>query len=57
MLAHDGNPNPKAHDAVRGLISEIVVSPTEKDGVPVEVKGRLSALVSNHSKKLGGVWW
>ncbi|WP_170773919.1 recombinase family protein [Ruegeria lacuscaerulensis] len=55
MQAHDGNPNPKARDAVRGLISEIVVSPTEKDGVPVEVKGRLSALVSNRSKKLGGL--
>ena len=55
MQAHDGNPNPKARDAVRGLISEIVVSPTEEDGVPVEVKGRLSALVSNRSKKVGGL--
>ncbi|WP_371810063.1 recombinase family protein [Ruegeria sp. HKCCD7319] len=55
MQAHNGNPNPKARDAVRGLISEIVVSPTEEDGVPVEVKGRLSALVSNRSKKVGGL--
>ncbi len=55
MQAHDGNSNPKARDAVRGLISEIVVSPTEEDGVPVEVKGRLSALVSNRSKKVGGL--
>ncbi len=28
MQAHDVNPNPKALDAVRGLISEIVVSPS-----------------------------
>ncbi len=56
MQAHDVNPNPKALDAVRGLTSEIVVSPTKEDSVPVEVKGRLSALISNRSKKVG-VWW
>lgn len=55
MLASDGQPNPKARDAVRDLIAEIVVSPAEKDGVPVEVRGRLSALISNHSKNLGGM--
>ncbi|WP_149777579.1 hypothetical protein [Ruegeria intermedia] len=57
MQSNDGCPNPKARDAVRRLISEIVVSPAEEGGVPVEVKGRLRALVSDRSKKVGGGWW
>ncbi|NQX72735.1 MAG: hypothetical protein HRT62_04045 [Epibacterium sp.] len=55
MQVGHGQPDPKARDAMRDLIAEIVVSPAEADGVPVEVKGRLSALVYNHSKYLGGL--
>ena len=62
MRSDAGVPNTKARDAVRELVEEIIVSPAEEDGVPVEVKGRLSALVvgglpqrlPNRSEKVGG---
>ncbi len=56
MQEHDGNPNPKARDAVRGLISEIVVSPTEENGVPVEVKAALAPRFQTVPKRWE-VWW
>ncbi len=55
MQENDGQPDPKTRDVVRDLIAEIVVSPAEEDGVPVEVRGRLSALIFDHSKNLGGL--
>ena len=47
---------------MRELVEEIIVSPAQDDGVPVEVKGRLSKLVldglaqrlPNRSEKMGG---
>lgn len=48
-------PDAKAVDTIRTLVSEIVVSPVENDSIPVEVKGRVSAFVSNHEYKVGGL--
>ncbi|WP_425438709.1 recombinase family protein [Roseinatronobacter thiooxidans] len=52
--AHDGKPDAKARDAVRGLVSEIIVSPAEYDGVPIEIRGRLNALISGLDLQVGG---
>ncbi|MCA0997672.1 recombinase family protein [Yangia pacifica] len=48
-------PDIKARDAVRSLVSEIIVSRPENDSIPVEVRGRLSALISNSVFQVGGV--
>ncbi|MEX0302627.1 MAG: zinc ribbon domain-containing protein [Leisingera sp.] len=63
MRSDGGGANVQARDAMRNLVEEIIVSPAEKDGVPVEVKGRLSSFVlgglaqrsSNRSEKVGGL--
>ncbi len=55
LTAPDGKPDNKARDAVRGLVSEIIVSRPENDGIPVEVRGRLSALITNSNFQVGGV--
>ena len=55
FTASDAKPDTKARDAVRQLVSEIIVSPAEEDGVPVEVRGRLSALISRSDFELGGM--
>ncbi|WP_152463743.1 zinc ribbon domain-containing protein [Roseivivax sp. THAF30] len=51
-----GNIEPRIRDTVRSLISEVIVSPAEADGIPVEVKGKISALVtrSSSSRRVGG---
>ena len=54
LTSGDGKPNSNARDAVRSLVSEIIVSRPEDDGVPVEVRGRLSALISNPDFQVGG---
>ncbi len=43
-----------ARDAERELVSEIIVTRPEDDGTPIEVRGRLSALVSNPDFQVGG---
>ncbi len=35
------------------MVSEIIVSRPEDDGIPVEVRGRLSALISNANFEVG----
>lgn len=55
LISADGNPDNRARDAVRTLVSEIIVSPAEDDGIPVEVRGRLSALISDSNFQVGGV--
>ncbi len=54
MAAPDGKPDPKACAAVRTLISDIIVSPAKHDGVPIEVRGRMSALIANPELQVGG---
>ncbi len=48
-------PDAKAQGNIRYLVSEIVVSPMENDVIPIEVKGRISAFVSNQESRVGGV--
>ena len=36
----------KPQEVARNLVSEIILSPAQEDGIPIEVKGRISALVT-----------
>ena len=54
MTSIEGSYDAQARDELRALVSEIVVSPGDDEGVPIEVRGRLSALVSSPDHHLGG---
>lgn len=53
MQSPEINPNTASVTALRKLVSEIIVSPAEEGGGPVEVRGRLSALVTNPALQVG----
>lgn len=54
MTAPGGKPDAKSRGAVRSLVSEIIVSPVDGDAIPVEVRGRMSALVTDPTFEVGG---
>jgi site-specific DNA recombinase len=53
MASPVAKPASKPRDLVRNLVSEIIVSPAQEDGIPIEVKGRISALVSVPQSNVG----
>jgi hypothetical protein len=53
MTSQEGKPESACTDEVRTRVSEIIVSPADDDGVPIEVRGRLSALVSRLDQQVG----
>ncbi|WP_442970486.1 recombinase family protein [Roseovarius sp. D22-M7] len=54
LTSPDGKSDSTARDTVRELVAEIVVSPSEDDGILVKVKRHLSALISSPDVQVGG---